>query len=130
MAHWLYYAGKSALQDADLLIPVPLHWYRLQSRLYNQSALLVKSLHTLANVPIAMILRRKQATKRQKGSKTSRIANLKNAFAIRKGICKTIATTKHLVMIDDVFTTGSTASACTRLLKKEGAKRIKVLTVD
>lgn len=112
---------KTVFRDlpCDFLIPIPLHWSRRLKRGYNQSLVMAQRLQQLrTNVLVADILKRKKFTKYQSGlDKDARIQNLKKAFGLKK-INSENFRNKHLILIDDVFTTGATLmAAATELLK-------------
>jgi len=113
---------------ASLLIPVPLHPRRLRERGFNQAYLLAKRVGRARGVPVSRdVLVRIAATPPQTElSGTARRANVKDAFAIRR---PERVRGRHVVVIDDVLTTGATAAACARCLKKAGAAHVGVLTV-
>ena len=127
---WLARAGADVLATADLIIPVPLHRRRLISRRFNQSGLLAQSLGRETLIPVAVdAMVRVRATQQQVGlSHAKRRRNVRGAFAVRKPVAGILAGA-HIVLIDDVFTTGATVSACARILKRRGAARVDVLTL-
>ena len=116
--------------DAELLIPVPLHRWRLFQRRYNQAALLANALAKqcgLRALPEGLV--RTRATPTQTGrSRDGRRRNVQGAFAIGKR-CRDVICDRHIVVVDDVMTTGATVSACARCLTEAGARRVDVLTV-
>lgn len=130
MGRWLASSGAELLADADLLVPVPLHRWRLMSRKFNQAALLAQELTRLTGVASDMfVLQRVKATPSQVGlTEAERRRNLSGAFKVAPAARKRIAGRK-LVLIDDVVTTGSTAGACVRVLKRAGATRVDVLAL-
>jgi len=120
--------NKQLYQELDLIIPVPLHKNDLKIRGFNQSLLLSKEIGDYFSLPVEKnILIKKKITGAQiKLSKKEREKNLLNAFFIAeperiKG--------KKLLLIDDVFTTGSTVNECSKELKKAQVKNICVLTL-
>ena len=111
----------------DLIVPMPLHWRKRWSRGYNQSELLAKEVARRWGVPVENIVRRVKATAPQAGlSNSKRRLNVRAAFRMRKG-----SNIKGLrvLLIDDVVTTGSTASACASVLKRAGASHVAVAAV-
>lgn len=120
--------GPTVLKGADLLIPVPLHWRRLWGRKYNQSALLAYGLAKQSGLVCApALLQRVQRTKPQmRLDKAERARNVKHAFAVPEA-ARAAVVGKTIVLVDDVVTTGATANACARTLKKAGAKEVRVL---
>ena len=129
-ARWLQAAGAELLADADALVPVPLHRWRLVSRRFNQAALLAQELSRLARVPCdPFLLARVKATPQQVGlSQAERRRNLAGAFRVPRTALERVRDAR-LVLIDDVITTGSTINACARVLKRAGAARVDVLAI-
>ena len=119
------------LHEKDVLIvPVPLHPGRLRQRRFNQSALLAKSLEkTAARPAILDLLERTRATPQQQGlTAKARERNVSGAFRIAD-IWKTKLKNRHVILIDDVLTTGSTLKACARTLKRAGASQVSGLVL-
>jgi ComF family protein len=111
----------------DGVVPVPLHWRRRWQRGFNQSELLARGIGKRCGIPVLTALRRTRYTAAQAGlSNTGRRMNVAAAFAVRRG---KILAGKRLLLIDDVLTTGSTAAACARVLRRAGAARVVLLTV-
>jgi ComF family protein len=125
---WLRRAGGELIGDADLAMPVPLHWTRLFARRYNQAAVLAQALRAAGGPPVAPdTLRRRRRTPPQgRGNREARRRNVAAAFVLKAG--HEIAG-KRILLIDDVFTTGATVSECARVLKRGGAARVDVLTL-
>ncbi len=127
---WIARTGADLLAAGGLVVPVPLHWTRLFGRRYNQSALLARAVARSAGltaVPDAMLRRR--ATKSQgRLSAAARRRNVRGAFAVRPSRRKTIEG-RRIVLVDDVLTTGATAEACARALKRAGAAAVDVLVL-
>lgn len=123
-------AGRSILEGADFLLPVPLHGSRLRKRRFNQAALLARAVSKQVDIPYQTeVLVRKKNTPSQGGqSFLGRRRNVSGAFQVRTGR-KNILKGKHVVLIDDVYTTGATVTACAKTLKRAGAARVDVLTV-
>jgi ComF family protein len=126
MQHWLQRPlCLELMAAADFLAPVPLHPKRIKNRGFNQSLLLARA---FPGTPVAReALIRTRPTPPQVGlNPKERQDNVKGAFAVTdparvKG--------KSLLLIDDLYTTGSTAKECARVLLKAGARRVEVLTV-
>lgn len=127
---WLANAGVELLSQADLLVPVPLHSSRLWRRRFNQSAMLAKSLGRDAGIPSdPFMLTRTKRTKSQVGLTAKRRArNVAGAFAVDKNRAELIGG-RAIVLIDDVITTGATANACARALRRAGARSVDVLAL-
>ena len=130
LGRWLLRAGADLLADADLIVPVPLHWTRLFSRRYNQSALLAQWVGREAGIGVATdLLVRRRRTPSQGGlSPAARRRNTAGAFVVRKGQASRIAGARVL-LVDDVLTTGATAEASGRALLDGGARAVDVLTL-
>ena len=125
LARLMYNSGLTVLDGADVLTCVPLHWKRMLIRKYNQSAVLAKELSGLSGIPSnPFLLKRVKSTPKQ-GTRKERFENVKNAFVLNSGFS---VREKTVVLIDDVLTTGSTAQACSNLLRKGGAKEVRLLT--
>jgi ComF family protein len=130
LAAWMASAGGALLQEADLIVPVPLHYFRLIRRGFNQSVWLAAALSRTSGVRLSVdALKRTRATPIQGGlSAEGRRRNVQGAFSARKsriGLVKD----RRVLLIDDVLTTGATAEACARALKKGGAACVDVLTL-
>jgi ComF family protein len=127
---WMTRAGSELLADADAILPVPLHWSRLFQRRYNQSAVLVREVSRLAKVPVEDdILLRTRATRPQVGlPRKERAQNVQGAFAVATG-ARIRVKGKKLVVVDDVLTSGATAEACARVLRRAGAARVDMLVL-
>ncbi|MDB5679802.1 ComF family protein [Sphingomonas bacterium] len=114
--------------DADLLVPVPLHRWRLWGRGFNQAALIAAALARTSGVAHdSLVLRRTRRTPALKGmNPRQRRQAVRAVFAIepeRRDRLKD----RHVALIDDVYTSGATADACTRALLKSGAAKVTVL---
>ncbi len=109
------------------IVPVPLHWRRLWWRRFNQSALLARELARITGgkyVPLA--LERVRPTRPQtRLSARARRENLKGAFAVAAA-ARAEVDGREILLVDDVFTTGSTARACARALKAAGCGPLRV----
>lgn len=128
LAAMMCQAGQDLLRDADLIVPVPLHWHRLWKRQYNQSALLAKFISKATGVPCDLSsLKRKRQTRPQGGlGRRARKRNVQGAFLIKE---PTMFKGKRIILIDDVLTTGATVQACARCLYAAGAYSVDVLTL-
>lgn len=112
-----------------VLVPVPLHPRKARERGYNQAELLAEALARVAGsgVRVARLLRRTVDTASQTAfDRRSRLANLKNAFALVRGAELNPAI--HYILVDDVFTTGSTLNSCARTLRRAGGLNVDVIT--
>lgn len=127
---WLAGAGNELLREADVIVPVPLHRWRLVTRKFNQAQLLASEVSALCGVPVdPFILERVKLTAAQVGlSEAERRRNLSGAIRLAKGAGSRVEGSK-IVLVDDVITTGSTAAACARVLRRAGAQSIDVLAL-
>ncbi len=113
----------------SLLCAVPLHPSRLRERHFDQSALLARKLGRRVGVPVQLdLLRRTRKTESQTGlARPDRARNVRGAFEMNGS---SAAEGKHVLLLDDVLTTGATAGECARVLLQEGkARRVDVLCV-
>ncbi len=117
------------VRDA-VLVPVPLHARKERERGYNQAALLAAELARIggAGTRVEQLLRREADTATQTAfDRRTRRANLKNAFALARGAA--LIPDQHYILVDDVFTTGSTLNSCARTLRRAGALNLDVVTL-
>jgi ComF family protein len=128
MSAWMARAGAELAADADIVVPVPLHRFRLWRRRFNQAASLARPIAERASRPLLTdALRRVRSTAPQPGlTRKERAANLHHAFAVKGRNAERIRGARVL-LVDDVLTTGATAEACTRALRKAGAARVDLL---
>jgi len=129
-APWLKRAGEEFIQQADFILPVPLHSLRLLKRRYNQAGLLAQYLSKNVQVPVLLDgLRRMRDTKSQGYlSPQKRRDNIEGAFIVppkKRALLKN----KRVILIDDVYTTGATIDECVKELIKHGVSNVDVLTI-
>ena len=110
--------------DAAILIPVPLHRWRIWQRGFNQSVAIANALAARRTIPCeVMALRRKRATPTLRGlGADQRKRAVRGAFEVSGRLDG-----RHVLLVDDVLTTGATANACARALKGAGAARVTVV---
>lgn len=127
---WMARVGAGILADADLLVPVPLHWTRLFARRYNQAALLAYAIGRLSAVAVVpdLLVRRKRTPKLGTLGPSARRRTLQGAIAVHPRQRHRVVG-EHIVLVDDVHTTGATLAACVRALLAAGAERVDVLTL-
>lgn len=121
------YAGRELERwRVDLIVPVPMDKAKQRMRGFNQSAYLAERLSEAAHIPAALQLVEKiHKTKSQKKlSASQRRKNLEDAFLVKRQV-----TGRTILVVDDVYTTGSTVDAMAACLKKKGAKKVYFLTV-
>ncbi len=125
-----YLGGEAAYRLApliggrrlDVVVPVPLHWWRRYRRGYNQAMLLAEPLARALGAPLARrLLARRRAGRRQLGlSRRERLRSLRGCYAVRRGAGRGLSG-KRVLLVDDVVTTGATLEACARALRRAGA---------
>jgi ComF family protein len=114
-------------QRFDLVAPVPLHWRRQWQRGFNQAGLLAREIARRWSVPVRNVARRTRATSPQAGlTNAKRRANVRGAFSVKRGVR---LDGKRVLLVDDVLTTGASASACARALKRAGARQVTLLVL-
>jgi ComF family protein len=128
-ARWLSRVGRDALENSDLVIPVPLHPLRLWRRRYNQAAELARRLArdwNLAYAPAALLRSRATPSQGAMSSAKARRRNVLKAFQVPD---PGLVAGKRVLLLDDVLTTGATVEACARALKRAGAAKVHVLVL-
>ena len=115
-------------QNWDFITPVPLHSVKEREREFNQAELIAKHLSVATKIPLNNnLLRRVSPTMTQtRLTRQQRAENMRGAFAIRKGVK---LNGEKIILVDDVFTTGATTSACAKVLKTAGAGEVCVWTI-
>lgn len=116
---------NNKLSDVDLVIPVPLHWKKLKERTFNQSEYFAKGIAQSMDVKMIsdIIIRREYTTSQTNKSRFERWQNVTNAFETNANKCINY---KHLLLVDDVITTGSTIEACVNTLIDNNNRGMKI----
>ncbi len=112
----------------ELIVSVPIHKSRKKERGYNQSELIAKILSKTIGIEYSnkCLIKVKKNLTQSKLDKNQRQKNVKNVFQIKDSF---IVRDKTILLIDDIYTTGSTVNECARVLKKDGAKKVIVYTI-
>jgi len=126
MADFAYPAFHMA--DYSLIIPVPLHSKRLRERGFNQSLILAREISKKFLIPLDFLtLRRHMYTDAQINlGRKDREANVKGVFSVRDS---EKIQGQRIILVDDVYTSGSTARECTRILMRNNAESVAILTL-
>ena len=146
LVHRFKFSGQSSLSPAlgrllasaceqhslnpDILVPVPLTSARERMRGYNQATLMAKELTKLTGTPVAVAVKRagRSGTQAASSSAEERRRNVEGVFSVSKGAQASVAGS-HVLLIDDVATTGATLNACATLLLEAGAASVSALTL-
>ncbi|MDD9990667.1 MAG: ComF family protein [Rhodospirillales bacterium] len=130
LATWLHRAGAPLLSEADVVVPVPLHRWRLLARRFNQAAVLARLMARQAGAVVVpdLLVRTRRTPPQTRLSGAERRRNVRGAFAVRRSRTSFVDG-RNVLLVDDVMTTGATVSACARALRKAGAVRVDVATL-
>ena len=129
LAKWLKLSSKDMLEaGVDLIVPVPLHYTRLIKRRYNQSALLASALGKMTGVEVdcLSVVKHKNTKPQVEFSGRARVQNVKKAFSVKN---LSAIKGKRILLVDDVYTTGSTLRECARAIKAAGALSVDGVTI-
>lgn len=115
--------------DIDLLVPVPLHWRRRLQRGYNQSELLCRGISQIMSRPVntSALVRHRYTHEQSRQAAADREKNVKDAFRLRH---PDILIGKHILLVDDVLTTGATLVSCGEALSEVNSLKISVATLS
>lgn len=127
---WLGRAAAELIEEADAIVPVPMHPLRLIRRRYNQAAEIARPIAKRSGLPYwPGALKRRRAGESQAGkSGSGRRRNVQGAYTCSAG-CERRIEGKRILLIDDVLTTGATAEACARALTRAGAAAVYVAVI-
>lgn len=130
MTNWMMAAGSELIDQADLIVPVPLHYRRLVSRGYNQAGWLASALGRKSGTPVhhSALIRARATPSQANLSPRARHANVAGAFRVPK---RKVAHVKGqtVLLVDDVLTTGATLKAASKALLRAGAKQIYIIVL-
>ena len=128
MGRMMVHAGRDVISQADLIVPVPLHRWRLWSRRYNQAALLASAVGAVTGISTQTdLVKRVRNTQSQVGlGEGQRSRNVKGAFAVPETRVSDVLG-QRVLLVDDVLTSGATANECATVLKLAGAVHVDVL---
>lgn len=113
--------------DIDVIVPVPLHEKKEAERGYNQSALIAEGMSEVLKIPVDNnILKRTRYTESQtQKTRSERLENMQDAFILNAGICKGA----HILLTDDILTTGATLEAAARALLSSPGIKVSIATI-
>ena len=116
------------LKKYDIMIPIPISLSRKRERGYNQSELLARKISKMAGIPIEMQVLKKAKNNQPQSSlnKEQRRENVKNVYKVQNEVK---IQNKEILLLDDIYTTGSTANECARMLKQAGCQTVGILTI-
>ena len=120
---------REPLNTADVIVPVPLHTQRERERGFNQAVVIARELARLSGLPLDehSVVRRLHTERHRAGMDAkARRKSVAAAFAVRH---RDLIAGKRVLLIDDVFTTGATASECAKAFRDSGAEAVFVLTI-
>ena len=125
LAEILCTASKLLPTDIETVLPVPLHWSRKLRRGFNQAEEIAKPVAKMLGVPVVHTAFRNKATPYQSGSDArSRVKNLRRAFTASAAVAD-----QHILIVDDVVTSGATITTLAKALQRAGASKVSVLAV-
>lgn len=113
--------------QADYIVPVPSHWSRILRRGYNPAGIIAIELSKISKIPVWHVLKRCRRTSFQKGKNIQeRFKNVENAFSYSG---KQNLSSKNVILVDDVMTTGATLHECAKVLKAHSCDKIFCITI-
>lgn len=127
-------SGTELFTDVDMVVPVPLHWTRRWKRGYNQAEVIAAAVAAALGVPVcgrALVRKRRTRTQTRLGI-DGKAVNVSGAFGVNPSFASKLKCCRHIIILDDVFTTGSTVAECCRALRSicSSATRISAVTLS
>ncbi len=121
-----YYGDVLKQLAPDALIPIPLHKAKLRTRGYNQAELLARAIGDQLQIPVInhVLIRNKKTLPQKELNDKERLKNLLEAFEICEDNHRKLSYMKRIILVDDIYTTGSTIEACTNVLKQAGVEEV------
>lgn len=128
LGRWLARTLSSETAEVDRIVPVPLHPRRIRERGFNQSELLSEALAAASGIEHAPRLLTKTSPTRSQTTlgRQDRKKNLRGTFALTRGAT---AAKMRILLVDDIYTTGCTVEECARVLRRAGARGVRVVTL-
>jgi ComF family protein len=126
------YGGILKKLSFDAIVPVPLHWSKYLKRSYNQADILARGLGKELGVPVLskILIRNKKTLPQKQLSDKERLRNLREAFGFNQKVSIKFGNQwNRVLLVDDIFTTGSTIDACTNVLKANGISEVYFITL-
>lgn len=129
-AGWLLNAALPMITPDMLVVPIPLHWLRLLKRRYNQAALLSTAFAALAHLDHCpdLLIRRRQTPSQEGRGRDDRFVNVTNALAVHPRHAARVQG-RHVLLVDDVMTSGATFAAGAEACVAAGANAVSVLAL-
>ena len=126
---YLRYRRAMEVWDVNLIIPVPMFKKKERVRGYNQANLLARNLSLVSGIPYRddILIRVRETEPMKELGRSKRLSNLKEAFEVIKDSPSIY--NSRIVLLDDIYTTGTTLDECSRVLKKAGAKQVYGITL-
>ena len=114
--------------DIDTIIPVPLHLKKFRKRGYNQSTFIAKGISAMMNIPFSEtdLIRSTSTDSQTKKSRYNRYENMQGVFKV---VNPELMSGKHILLVDDVVTTGATLEACANELLKSGVAKVSIAAI-
>lgn len=125
------YGAVFASLHLDAILPVPIHPKRMKKRGYNQASLFAKSIGKSLNIPVydSLLIRKSNTLPQKNLTPAERLSNLQKAFSLFPGYENCTLPFHTVLLVDDIYTTGSTMEALTRLLKSHGVAKVYVFSI-